>query len=249
MWWRVMVGILLLALLGGGGWLAYGRFFRTFTITRIMTPGEQWTYTITHTIQLDMQRASLSYQVIDTVKRLELDGSALVERVLKADNATMNLLQRGGGPLGAVASKSLWRCTPDGRETPLQPPNAELFLATASRDVYPARPVRHGQEWSIDSETGSLKTRTVNRFEGVQEVNGVPCYKITTRIESLPGSLPQAEGRMTTYIDRRRGWVRRIEARMEFRGGSLIAEVEFIAVGEPTSTPAPAVSSGSAISQ
>jgi len=230
----MIAGVLLLALLGGAGWLVYERFFRAYTITRLMKPGERWTYTITHTIQLGAQRASLSYQVIDTVIQIEANGSALVERVLQTDAATLALLQRSSGPLGTVATKSLWRCTPEGRETPVQPTNAELFLATASRDVYPAQSIRRGQEWSSASETGSLKTRTINQFEGFQEVNGAPCYKVVTRIESLPGSLPQTDGKMTTYIDRRRGWVRRIEAYLEFRAGNLNPKVEFIAVGEPT---------------
>jgi hypothetical protein len=245
---RILGGTLLLALLIallGAGWLAYARFLHTYPITRSMHPGEQWTYTITQTIHLSDQHATLSYQVIDTVKQVEPDGSALVERVLKADDTTLNILQRSVAPLGAVATKSVWRCTPNGIETPIQPPNASLFLSTASRDVYPAQPVRQGQEWSTESTTGSLKTRMTHRFEGVHEQDGVPCYKIDSRIESLPGSLPQADGRLTTYIDRERGWIRRIEGQMEFRAGNFNPKIEFRAVGVPTTARAKPASSGS----
>jgi hypothetical protein len=231
-WW-VVPGVVLL-LIVPGGWLAYKRFFETYTITRRMQPGEQWIYTVTHTIQLGSQQATLSYQLVDTVQQVQPDGHALVERVLQADPNTLTLLQRSSGPLGAVVTRSRWRCAPDGSETPVEPANAELFLAVASQDVYPRQPVRRGQEWARTSNTGSLKTRITSRFEGTEQLSEAECFRIVSRIESLPGSLPEAGGTIMTHIDRQRGWVRQIEARLQFRAGSLQPRVEFKAQGRPT---------------
>ncbi len=231
-WWAVPAVVLLLT--GLGGWLAYKRFFESYTITRRMQLGEQWTYTITHTIQFGSQQAVLSYRMIDTVQQVQPDGQAIVERVLQIDPDTLTLLQRSSGPLGTVAPRSRWRCTPDGSETPIEPANAELLLTVASQDVYPRQSVRYGQEWTRTSATGSLKTRITSRFEGIERLPEAECFRIVSRIESLPGSLPEAEGTIIAHIDRERGWVRQIEATLQFRAGSLQPRVEFKAQGRPT---------------
>jgi hypothetical protein len=230
--WAVSAVVLLL--MGLGSWLAYKRFFETHTITRHMQPGEQWTYTVTHIIQLDGQQATLSYKVVDTVRQVQPDGHALVERVLQIDPDTLTLLQRSSGPLGTVALRSRWRCAPDGSETPIEPTNAALFLAVASQDVYPRQPVRYGQEWARTNTTGSLKTRITSRFEGIERLHETECFRIVSRIESLPGSLPEAEGTIVAHIDRQHGWVRQIVATLQFRAGSLQPRVEFKAQGRPT---------------
>ncbi|MEN3002528.1 MAG: hypothetical protein ABDI19_11890 [Armatimonadota bacterium] len=221
MWRRVIVGILLLALLGSGGWLAYERFFRAYAITRRLHPGEQWRYQITQSFQIGSQAITVNLALTETIKKINPDGSALLERVLQGDPHTLQALRQGAEPLGEIPTRTLWQIYPDGRETPLSGERPRLLLGPASAQILPERPMRLGEQWRRESYVGSIKTRFACRLEGFATVDGASCYKIVTQIESLPGSLPQLQGTLTSYIDRESGWVRQEEGTIQMVAGAL----------------------------
>lgn len=221
MWWRVVAGVLLLVLLSGGGWLVYGRLFGTYTITRQLKVGEQWRYQLIQSFQMGQQATALNLYYTETVKKVNPDGSAVVERVLQGDPQTLHALRQGAGPLGEIPMRTLWQVHPDGRETPLSDKKARLSLGSAVARILPSHPVRIGEQWEHESRIGSIRTRFLCRLEGIAEVDGAPCYKIAAQLESLPDSLPQVHGALTSYIDRRTGWARKEEGTITMTAGSL----------------------------
>ena len=228
-----IAGILLLALLGIGGWWVYGRLFRTYAITRRFHAGEQWRYQVTQSLQFGQQSITLNLFYTETVKEANSDGTALVERVLHGDAQTLHALQQSAAPLGEIPKRTVWRVHPDGRETPLSREQAHLSLGSAGARLYPLHPVRIGEQWERESEMGSIRSRFLCRLEGIIELEGNPCYKIVARLESLPGSLPQVRGTLTSYIDRQSGWVRQEEGTITMTAGSLQMSSQIRIHGQP----------------
>lgn len=216
-----LAGLLLLALLGSGVWLAYGRFSHTYAIKRQLQEGEQWRYQLTQSFQVGQQSTTLNIGYTEAVKKVNPDGSAVVERVLQGDPQTLRALCESAAPLGEIPTRTLWQVHPDGRETPLSGKQAPLTLGSASARLLPPHPVRIGEQWERESQLGSLRTRFRCRLQGLTKVDGAPYYQIVAHLESLPGSLPQVHDTITCYIDRLSGWTRKEEGTITMTSGSL----------------------------
>ncbi len=219
--WRYVVASVMLLTVVVGSWLAYGWLFPTYTITREMRVGEQWRYQFVQSFQKGQEALTLNLQYTETVRKVNPDGSAVVERVLHADPQTLDALRQSAGPLGKILTRTLWQVHSDGRETSLSGERAQLAFGSASAQILPLRPVRIGERWERESEVGSIKTRFLCRLERIVNVDGAPCYQISAQLQSLPGSLPQVQGSLTSYIDRQTGWVRKEEGTITMTAGSL----------------------------
>ncbi|MCS6922942.1 MAG: hypothetical protein NZM10_01040 [Fimbriimonadales bacterium] len=223
--WARRVGVCLIAagLLAACGGPAY-------TIRRELRAGDQWRYTLTLEGALRGQTDRLQLEYSDTVRSVEPDGSAIAERTLHASPQQLEILQASAGPFGEIKRTSRWRLFPDGRETPLEP---EGFFIGAFTYAYPDRPVRLGAQWGRTDGIGSLQVKYLCRFEGVETLEGVRCYKIHTQIEPMPDSLPQMQGEMTVHVDAARGWVRQIRGTLHMQAGAVKGEFQLHLRGAP----------------
>ncbi|MDW8107410.1 MAG: hypothetical protein RMK45_08020 [Armatimonadota bacterium] len=216
------------------GWLAAATLAScgepTYSIRRSLQVGERWHYTLTLQATLREHTDTLQLTYTDTVQRVAPDGSAIAERTLQADAKTLKQLQAFVAPLGTLKRTTRWKLLPDGRETPLEPAG---FFIGAFTYAYPDRPVRKGAQWGRLDGFGSLSVKYLCRFEGVETVEGVPCYKIHTQVEPMPDSLPQMRGEMIVYVDQARGWTRRIEGTLNMQAGTLKGKFELDLRGAP----------------
>ncbi|MCS7300279.1 MAG: hypothetical protein NZ556_01810 [Fimbriimonadales bacterium] len=222
------------ARLAAGSWLVAALLCAcgepTHTIRRTLAAGDQWRYTLELTGDLRGNTETLKLEYTDTVQRVAPDGSAIAERVLQASPEQIQALQARVGPFGVVKPKSRWKLLPDGRETPLEP---EGFFIGAFTYAYPDRPVRTGAQWGRTDGFGSLQVKYLCRFEGLETLNGIRCYKIHTDIEPMPDSLPRMQGEMTVYVDAERGWVRQIRGTLKMQAGALEGSFQLHLRGAP----------------
>ncbi|MCX7992465.1 MAG: hypothetical protein N2651_02220 [Fimbriimonadales bacterium] len=216
------------------GWLAVGLLCACgepeYTIRRTLHQGDRWRYVLTLQGELQGQTDTLKLEYIDTVKSVETDGSAIAERALQLTPDALKRLQASIGPFGELKPKTRWQLFPDGRETPL---DENAFVIGAFTYAYPDRPVRVGAQWGRTDGVGSLQVKYLCRFEGVEPIDGVRCYKIHTRVEPMPDSLPQTAGEMTVYVDAERGWVRQIRGTLNMQAGALEGAFQLQLQGAP----------------
>ncbi|MDW8051186.1 MAG: hypothetical protein RMJ83_01765 [Armatimonadota bacterium] len=216
------------------GWLAAATLVRcgepTYSIRRSLQTGERWRYTLTLRTTVREHADALQISYTDTVRSVAPDGSAIAERTLQADAETLRQLQAFVAPLGTLKRTTHWKLFPDGRETPLEPAG---FFIGAFTYAYPDRPVRKGAQWGRLDGFGSLSVKYLCRFEGIEAVEGVPCYKIHAQVESMPDSLPQMHGEMTVYVDQARGWTRHIKGTLSMQAGTLRGKFELDLRGAP----------------
>lgn len=227
--WRLVVGLLLL---GAVLYLIIVPNFcgRPVAITRQMRPGEQWRYTLVQTFQLKDQSAQLELRITDTVKTVQPDGSAIVERTLEGDPEAIRALREYMLPFGELRERMRLRFTPEGEEIPLE--NTAMLL-TSVPYAYPHRAVCVGEQWEKLHTVGSMKTRYRCRLTGWERVEGAPCYKIVARAEPMPDSLPQIQGEITVYLDAKRKWTRAIHGKLLMSAGSLQAHTTLELKGHP----------------
>ncbi len=193
-----------------------------YTIERRFQQGERWRYTIVQTVDLPPRQATVELTITDTVLEVHSDGTATVERIVHGSPDQLKTLRESLAPLVVLEPKTRWKVSPRGKETLLQ---GEGALLTSVPYAYPDRPVQPGAQWGILDGIGSLQTRYMSRFEGVIELEGVPCYKIRTQAEPLPDSLPAMTGEIVVHLDRRTGWTRHIEGTLKMQAGELSGTV------------------------
>lgn len=189
-----------------------------YTIRRTLRAGDQWRYTLQLQGEMRGQTETLTLEYLDKVQTVESDGSAIAVRTLQATPEQLQSLQLSVGPFGQLKRETRWRLFPDGREIPL---DKDAFLVGAFTYAYPDRPIRLGAQWGRTDGVGSLQSKYLCRFEGVETLEGVRCYKIHTQVEPMPDSLPQMTGEMTVFVDAERGWVRQIRGTIKMRAGEV----------------------------
>jgi hypothetical protein len=200
------------------------------TIRRTLQAGDQWRYSLQLQGELQGQTDTLKLEYIDRVQSVEPDGSAIAERTLQTTPEQLKQLRASVGPFGSLKPKTRWKLFPDGRETPL---DHDAFLVGAFTYAYPDRPVRVGAQWGRTDGVGSLQVKYLCRFEGVETLDGVRCYKIHTQVEPMPDSLPQMTGEMTVFVDAERGWVRQIRGTLKMQAGELEGAFQLQLQGMP----------------
>jgi hypothetical protein len=219
-------------------WLVAGMFCACsepeYTIQRSLRTGEQWRYTLELQVELDNKTDLLELTYIDTVQSVQSDGSATVERTLQMPKAQLKQLQSVAAPFGEMKPTTRWQFFPDGREKPL---DNGAFVIGAFTYAYPDRPVRVGAQWGRIDGVGSLQVKYICQFVGVETVEQVRCYKIHTRIEPMPDSLPQMWGEMTVHVDSERGWVRQIRGTLNMQAGELTGIFQLRLRGAPAGEP------------
>lgn len=200
------------------------------TIRRTLRSGDQWRYALQIQGELQGQTETLTLEYVDTVQTVSPDGSAVAERTLQTSPEQLKALQTSIGPFGTVKPKTRWKLFSDGREIPL---DKDAFLVGAFTYAYPDRPVRVGAQWGRTDGVGSLQSKYLCRFERVEMLEGVRCYKIHTQVEPMPNSLPQMTGEMTVFVDAERGWVRQIQGTIKMQAGELEGAFQLQLRGTP----------------
>ncbi|MFQ3610833.1 MAG: hypothetical protein SNJ72_04970 [Fimbriimonadales bacterium] len=201
-----------------------------YTIERKFQQGERWRYSLVQTVDLPPRRATVELTVIDTVLEVHSDGSALIEREIQGDPAQLETLRESFAPFVVIEPKTRWKVSPRGKEE-LQ--KGQGALLTSVPYAYPDRPVPPGAQWGMMDGIGSLQTSYISQLVGVEELDGVPCYKIRTQAEPLPDSLPAMQGEILVYLDRQNGWTRQIEGTLQMQAGELKGTVYIKVRGAP----------------
>lgn len=201
-----------------------------YPIRRTLRLGNQWRYALQLQGELQGKTETLTLEYVDAVQAIEPDGSAIAERTLQVSPAQIKSLQASIGPFGTLKPRTRWKLFPDGREIPL---DKDAFLVGAFTYAYPDRPVRVGAQWGRTDGVGSLQSKYLCRFEGVETLDGVRCYKIHTQVEPMPDSLPQMTGEMTIFVDAEHGWVRQIQGTIKMQAGELEGAFQLRLHGKP----------------
>lgn len=228
-WRGLAAGI---AVLGLGYALLTAHFYgRPLTLRRQMQPGEVWRYTLTQTFQLNEQTAQLQLAITDTVLSVQSDGSAIVERTLHGAPETLQILQEQMHLFGKLPQRMRLRFTPDGEEIPLQD---TATLLTSVPYAFPHKAVAIGDEWERLQTFGTMRTRYRCRLVGEATVQGVPCWKIVAKAEPVANSLPQIQGEVTVYLDRKRQWTRAMHGTLMMSAGKFQGSMRLALNGSPT---------------
>ncbi len=201
-----------------------------YTIERRFQQGERWRYTLVQTIEFPPRQATVELTVTDTVVAVHADGSATIEREVQGNPEQIKVLAESFAPIVVIEPKTRWKVSPRGKETLLQ---GEGSVLTSVPYAYPDRPVKPSAQWGILDGIGSLQTSYISRFEGIEELDGIPCYKIMTQAEPTPDSLPAMKGEIVVYLDKKSGWTRKIEANLKMQAGELSGTVYIKMEGAP----------------
>ncbi len=201
-----------------------------YEIVRTMKVGDTWSYTLEETLHIRDESVSLQVELINRVIEVKPDGSAIIEREMRGDPETLKALQESMGMFGTLPTRSRLRFTPKGAEEPLDD-SATLMVSVPY--AYPDKPVKVGERWEHTHTSGSMKAHYQCQLVGIEQLNGVPCYKIQAKANPVRGSLPQLEGEVTVYIDTLSGWVRQIEGILIMSAGEFRGDLKLKVMGRP----------------
>jgi hypothetical protein len=202
-----LITLIILGLLGTGGWLGYNKLFPRYDIVCTYRSGEIWE----QTMKWDMStpQGNVRMPIKTTVKTLRVhpDGSADMEERFE--------IGQGISPALAAQMKGIHnkttrvRTDKHGQRTVLSSNiDASLMsLAQSSENIYPTKTIRKGEQWERTISRNGIETKNVYKLLGTERLSDRECYKIVSKINSAPGSQTPIEGIGTFFIDCETGWV------------------------------------------